>query len=78
MKNIKNKTPKTNNVEIKPDNKQEKPVIIVGIGASAGGLESFEEFFRNLTSNSGIAFILVSHLDPDLCKHACRDLAAMY
>ena len=64
-KNIKNKTPKPNNVEIKPDNKQEKPVLIVGIGASAGGLESFEEFFRNLTSNSGIAFILVSHLDPD-------------
>ena len=64
MKNIKNKTPKPNNVEIKQDNKQEKHVIVVAIGASAGGLESFEEFFRNLTASSEIAFILISHLDP--------------
>jgi two-component system, chemotaxis family, CheB/CheR fusion protein len=39
-------------------------IPIVGIGASAGGLESFEEFFRNIASDSGIAFVLVSHLDP--------------
>jgi two-component system, chemotaxis family, CheB/CheR fusion protein len=37
---------------------------ITAIGASAGGLESFEEFFRNITASSGIAFILISHLDP--------------
>ncbi len=38
---------------------------IVGIGASAGGLEAFEQFFRNVPSDSGMAFVLVSHLDPD-------------
>lgn len=38
---------------------------IVGIGASAGGLEAFEQFFRNVSPNSGMAFVLVSHLDPD-------------
>lgn len=38
---------------------------IVGIGASAGGLEAFEQFFRNVSANSGMAFVLVSHLDPD-------------
>ncbi len=38
---------------------------IVGIGASAGGLEAFEQFFRSLPPDSGMAFVLVSHLDPD-------------
>lgn len=37
---------------------------IVGIGASAGGLEAFQEFFTHMPSNSGIAFVLVPHLDP--------------
>ena len=37
---------------------------IVGIGASAGGLEAFEQFFRNVPPDSGMAFVLVSHLDP--------------
>ena len=38
---------------------------IVGIGASAGGLEAFEQFFRTIPPDSGMAFVLVSHLDPD-------------
>jgi two-component system CheB/CheR fusion protein len=38
---------------------------IVGMGASAGGLEAFEQFFRHVPASSGIAFVLVSHLDPD-------------
>jgi two-component system CheB/CheR fusion protein len=37
---------------------------IVGIGASAGGLEAFEAFFRACPANTGMAFVLVSHLDP--------------
>ncbi|NMQ29358.1 PAS domain-containing protein [Candidatus Accumulibacter phosphatis] len=37
---------------------------IVGIGASAGGLEAFEEFFRHLPDDCGLAFVLVPHLDP--------------
>ena len=40
------------------------PLIIVGIGASAGGLEAFEQFFRHSLADSGMAFVLVSHLDP--------------
>lgn len=34
---------------------------IVGIGASAGGLEALEEFFRYLPADSGMAFVVVSH-----------------
>jgi two-component system CheB/CheR fusion protein len=37
---------------------------IVGIGASAGGLEAFEQFFRLVPPDSGLAFVLVPHLDP--------------
>jgi two-component system CheB/CheR fusion protein len=37
---------------------------IVGIGASAGGLEALEQFFGNIPENSGIAFVVIQHLDP--------------
>ncbi|MDP2828297.1 MAG: chemotaxis protein CheB [Sulfuricellaceae bacterium] len=37
---------------------------IVGIGASAGGLEAFEQFFRHIPPECGMAFVLVPHLDP--------------
>src|SRR5512147_2642707 len=37
---------------------------IVGMGASAGGLEAFEQFFSHVPLNIGMAFILVPHLDP--------------
>jgi len=37
---------------------------VVGIGASARGLEAFETFFRNMPENPGMAFVLVPHLDP--------------
>ncbi len=37
---------------------------IVGLGASAGGLEAFEQFFRQMPPDSGMAFVVVSHLDP--------------
>ena len=37
---------------------------IIGIGASAGGLEAFELFFKTMPPASGMAFVLVPHLDP--------------
>ena len=37
---------------------------VVGIGASAGGLEAFTEFFRALPADTGMAFVLVQHLPP--------------
>jgi two-component system CheB/CheR fusion protein len=38
---------------------------IVGIGASAGGLEALELFFSHMPSNSGMAFVVIQHLSPD-------------
>ena len=37
---------------------------VVGIGASAGGLEALEQFLGNVPENSGMAFVVVQHLDP--------------
>jgi len=37
---------------------------IVGIGASAGGLDAFKKFFSTLPADSGMAFVLIQHLDP--------------
>ena len=41
------------------------PRHIVGIGASAGGLEALERFFAHMPSDSGMAFVVVQHLSPD-------------
>lgn len=39
-------------------------LLIAAIGASAGGIEAFSELVSNLPSNTGMAFVLVQHLDP--------------
>ena len=43
--------------------------LIVAIGASAGGLEAFTDLVRNVPADTGMAFVLVQHLDP---KHPSR------
>ena len=41
-----------------------KPFPIVGIGASAGGLEALELFLQHVPAGSGMAYVIVQHLDP--------------
>ncbi len=38
--------------------------IIIGIGASAGGLEALEQFFSSISTTSNVAFVVIQHLDP--------------
>lgn len=38
---------------------------VVGVGASAGGLEAFTSLLQHLPADTGMAFVLVQHLDPD-------------
>ena len=38
--------------------------VVVGIGASAGGLEALEQFFDHLPERTGMAFVIVQHLSP--------------
>src|SRR5687768_1354298 len=40
------------------------PFPVVGIGASAGGLEAFRHLLEDLPVDTGMAFVLVQHLDP--------------
>ena len=44
--------------------------LILGIGASAGGLDAFRSFFSEMPTDSRIAFVLVQHLDPDDLRSA--------
>lgn len=46
---------------------------IVGIGASAGGLEAFTELLQHLPLDTGMGFVLVQHLDPNH-KSALTDI----
>ncbi|MCF8044729.1 MAG: PAS domain S-box protein [Desulfarculaceae bacterium] len=38
---------------------------VVGIGASAGGLEALQAFFKHLPENLGAAYVIIQHLSPD-------------
>jgi len=42
-----------------------KPFPIIGIGASAGGLEPLEKFFESVRPDSGFAFVVIQHLAPN-------------
>jgi hypothetical protein len=52
-----------------PDTANNKPThdefLITGIGASAGGIQAFQEFFQHVPAKSGIAYVIILHLSPD-------------
>ncbi|MEX0909822.1 MAG: chemotaxis protein CheB [Candidatus Paceibacterota bacterium] len=50
-------------VESSKKTRHKKLVSVVGIGASAGGLEAFRELLKNLPLKTGMAYVLVQHLD---------------
>jgi two-component system CheB/CheR fusion protein len=61
---------KDNSVSITAKNKttdklENNDFPIVGIGASAGGLETLEQFFSKMPEKTGMAFVIVQHLDPN-------------
>src|SRR5438270_10508084 len=47
-----------------PQQSRRAPFPIVGVGASAGGLEAFTQLLKALPSRTGVAYVLVQHLDP--------------
>lgn len=60
--------PKPVSVSDSPERKPEqsrRPTAIVGIGASAGGLEALETFFDHAPTGAGLAYVVVQHLSPD-------------
>ena len=53
------------NAAIMPQTGMPRPRAIVGIGASAGGIEALKAFFSAVNADCGIAFVVVQHLDPE-------------
>jgi two-component system, chemotaxis family, CheB/CheR fusion protein len=47
------------------EEERENDFLIVGMGASAGGIKAFKEFFENVPADSGMAYVVILHLSPD-------------
>ncbi|MGU3471402.1 chemotaxis protein CheB [Paenibacillus sp. D51F] len=54
-----------------------EPVRIVGIGASAGGLEGLKHFFQQASPETGLAFVVIQHLSPDH-KSLMNEILSLY
>ena len=52
-------------VEVVTASDNQPPNLVVGIGASAGGLAAFKTFLAHTPADTGMAFVLVQHLAPD-------------
>ena len=57
-----------------PDDKDDHRPYVVGIGASAGGIEALQEFFHHVAPDSGAAYVVILHLSPDHDSHLAEVL----
>ena len=59
---------------------QAQPIVkkstfpVVGLGASAGGLQALQQFFAAMPANNGMAFVVIMHLSPNHESHAAAIL----
>ena len=60
-----------------PANREMQPSCVVGIGASAGGLEALQQMLTFLPSNTGMAFVIIQHLAPNH-KSLLTDILGKY
>jgi two-component system CheB/CheR fusion protein len=49
-------------------------LLVVGLGASAGGIKAFKEFFANVPPESGMAYVVILHLSPEHESHLAEVL----
>ncbi|MFD0991067.1 CheR family methyltransferase [Mariniflexile jejuense] len=61
----------------KTENNNHNDIFVVGIGASAGGLDALQEFFKHIPLNTGMAFCIIQHLSPNF-KSLMSDLLGKY
>ncbi|HEX9333964.1 MAG TPA: chemotaxis protein CheB [Anaerolineales bacterium] len=66
------KTRKNNKVNLRLSETNE--LAVVGIGASAGGLKALQAFFESLPDNTGMAFVVITHLHPEHESHLAEIL----
>src|SRR5215210_7677362 len=48
--------------------------LVVGLGASAGGIKAFKEFFAHVPRESGMAYVVILHLSPEHESHLAEVL----
>lgn len=54
---------------LQPNSNMEKPFYVVGVGASAGGLEALGKFFSHVPEDTGLAYVVIQHLSPNYKSH---------
>jgi two-component system CheB/CheR fusion protein len=52
-------------LEILPREHRQSQFLVVGLGASAGGIQALREFFDHVPADSGIAYVVILHLSPE-------------
>jgi two-component system CheB/CheR fusion protein len=52
-------------IDIREESSPVPPHYIIGIGASAGGMEVIHELFDNMPDNTDFSFVIIQHLSPD-------------
>lgn len=72
---LKKKIKFTFTIELK--NMDKDKIFVVGIGASAGGLDAIQQLFSELDNNTGMAFVIIQHLSPDF-KSLMPELLSKY
>src|ERR1044071_3444228 len=61
------KSPKPNKANLHAS--QNAEITVVGTGASAGGLQALQAFFEALPRDTGMAFVVITHLHPEHESH---------
>src|SRR5215831_13965830 len=72
-KNKKDEQP-ANDIPDIPDIVEKDGFLITGLGASAGGIQAFQEFFQHVPPKSGIAYVVILHMSPDHDSHLAQVL----
>jgi two-component system CheB/CheR fusion protein len=66
--------PVTGDEQQPTDEQKDQDFLVVGLGASAGGIKAFKEFFANVPPKSGMAYVVILHLSPEHESHLAEVL----
>lgn len=77
VRGIDKSTPSVPPSQISPNPRKEDIFFVVGIGASAGGLEAFKQFFPHIPPDNSMAFVIIQHMSPDY-KSMLTDILKQY
>lgn len=56
-------------IQTLPERENPNSLIVVGVGASAGGIQALQDFFQNTPTDGGMAYVVILHLSPEHESH---------